>query len=310
MNNSKLVHDYAHQVHTSGKGSNLFYEGPTLYSYGHHFPICHLATGKTGEPVLFWHDRGYSNTTSKHQALASRATRHIVRIDIPANCMDKIIYRSEDSEFLGLANVWRNESQRLIKELGTTGKAYAKRLDAYQELRSIETNILKFIRDFLGADFTRPPKNFGFFSVVREVLDMHMNSEQYMADLAAREKRQESAQAAAYTRREAQNRRYRSYSQSTPEEIAEWIAGTRASVRPGEYDILRILPSGFIQTSQNIEMTRAEAKAIYLQLASQQLKPGDKVLGAGYTVISVNGVVKIGCHTFETDYLLTFGKTL
>lgn len=309
MNNSQLVHDYAHQIHTSGKGSNLFYEGRTLYSYGHHFPICHITRGKTGEEILFWNNASYSNTTAKHQAKASRATRHMVRIDIPAGNLDKIIYASEDSEFLGLTNVWRNESQRLIKEMGTTGKAYAKRLNAYHELRSLETNILKFIRDFLCQDFTRPPINFGFFTVVREVANDYFTGPQYTADTATREKRSETAQQASNTRREAQNRRWRNYNISTPEEISEWIAGTRSSVRTGENDILRILPSGIIQTSQNIEMTREQAKAIYQRLASQQLKAGDQVLDR-YTVSKVNGTVNIGCHTFDTEYLLNFGKSL
>lgn len=309
MNNSTLVHDYAHQIHTSGKGSNLFYEGPTLYSYGQHFPICHISKGKTGEEILFWNDKSYSNTTAKHQNITSRATRHMVRIDIPANNLDKIIYSSEDSEFIGLSKVWRDEAQRLIKEMGTTGKAYAKRLNAYHELRNLETNILKFIRDFLCQDFTRPPVNFGFFTVVREVIDSYFKSPQYTTDTAAREKRSEAAQQASNARREAQSRKWRNYNISTPEEIAEWVAGTRSSVRPGENDILRILPSGFIQTSQNIEMTRDQAKAIYLQLIRQELKVGDQVL-TGYTVTKVNGTVKIGCHTFDTEYLLNFGKTL
>jgi hypothetical protein len=312
MNNSQLVHSYAHQMQTGAKGSNLFYEGRTLYSYGHHFPICHISIGKTGEEILFWNNASYSNTTSKHQSIASRATRHITRIDIPAGNLDKIIYSSEDSEFLGLSNVWRNESQRLIKEIGTTGKAYAKRLNAYHELRQIETNILKFIRDFLGANFAKPPKNFGFFTVIREVANDYFTGTQYAADTAAREKRQEAAQQASHTRQQARYSGYRNHSVSTPEEIAEWIAGTRSSVRTGENDLLRIRINSvdtFIETSQGVIMTIGQAREIYQCLASQQLKAGDKVL-TGYTVGKVNGTVQIGCHTFDTEYLLNFGKSL
>lgn len=308
MNNSKLVHDYAHQVHTSGKGSNLFYEGPTLYSYGHHFPICHLARGKNGDQILFWHDKRYSSTTNKHQALASRATRHINRIDIPANCIDSVIYASEDTTYTALAHAWRNESQRLIKIMGTAGKSFGKRLDAYQSLRRIETNVLKFVRDFLGFNPSHPPVNFGFLPVITEVANDYFKT-QYQQDQQAREKRSESSQAAAATRQENSMKAWENrYTNSTPEEIAQWIAGARNTVRPGQYDILRKTGEG-VETSQGIKMTIQEAKAIYLQLIAQQLKPGDKVLNH-YTVISVNGTVKIGCHTFETDYLLTFGENL
>jgi hypothetical protein len=50
------------------KGNNVFIEGKTIYSYGHHFPIATwLADGK----VAFNKDK-YSTTTAKHKSIVGR----------------------------------------------------------------------------------------------------------------------------------------------------------------------------------------------------------------------------------------------
>ncbi len=95
--------------------------------------------------------------------------------------------------------------------------------------------------------------------------------------------------------------------------IQEWIAGERQSLYPRpKIDLLRIVgESGWemVETSQGVKMHIYEAKAIYLQLVRHELKAGDQVLDR-YTVSKVNGTVNIGCHTFDTEYLLNFGKSL
>lgn len=62
MNNKELCHIWAQQEKSEGKGSNLFFEGATIYSYGHHFPIAKIV----GNIVLFT-TKSYSVTTAKHK---------------------------------------------------------------------------------------------------------------------------------------------------------------------------------------------------------------------------------------------------
>ena len=54
----------------SARSSNMFTDGETIYSYGHHFPIATRVNGW----VLFNHTY-YSATTSKHQSHVRRAMR-------------------------------------------------------------------------------------------------------------------------------------------------------------------------------------------------------------------------------------------
>lgn len=65
MNNRDVAHCWAHQRKHSGKGSNFFFEGAVIYSYGRHFPIARIE----GDTVWFT-TKTYSISTSKHISYA------------------------------------------------------------------------------------------------------------------------------------------------------------------------------------------------------------------------------------------------
>lgn len=77
FNNPELTHVWANQTQSHGKGSSMFFENETIYSYGYHFIIAKHIENKEGKKCVFFNDRSYSNTTSKHQSLVWRS--------IPAN---------------------------------------------------------------------------------------------------------------------------------------------------------------------------------------------------------------------------------
>lgn len=67
--NSQLVHAWANQLTPEGKASNIFFEGPTIYSYGRHYQIAKFVTCESVEKVVFVNSNGYSMTTAKHKNL-------------------------------------------------------------------------------------------------------------------------------------------------------------------------------------------------------------------------------------------------
>jgi hypothetical protein len=75
--NSELSHIWANQTQSHGKGSNMFFEHETIYSYGYHFKIAQYVTNKDGQKCIFLNSRSYSNSTNKQQSLVFRS--------IPAN---------------------------------------------------------------------------------------------------------------------------------------------------------------------------------------------------------------------------------
>jgi hypothetical protein len=73
FNNSELSHIWANQTQSHGKGSNMFFENETIYSYGYHFIIAKYVTNKDGQKCIFLNKRSYSNSTNKQQSLVFRS---------------------------------------------------------------------------------------------------------------------------------------------------------------------------------------------------------------------------------------------
>lgn len=73
-----VTHYWANQIQPRGRAGNVFFEGPTIYSYGYHFPI---ATIFPGRGVAFT-TRSYSVTTSGHISRARRASMHLNVISV------------------------------------------------------------------------------------------------------------------------------------------------------------------------------------------------------------------------------------
>ncbi len=74
FSNSELPHVWAHQQQDEGRGAGSFYfTGPTIYSYGSHFPIASHVRNKKGEKAILFTTRGYSNSTAKHISKTWRA---------------------------------------------------------------------------------------------------------------------------------------------------------------------------------------------------------------------------------------------
>ena len=54
FNNSMVAHVWAQQTQAHGRnaGNTFYFEGPTIYSYGEHFPIATFVTTPKGAQVL------------------------------------------------------------------------------------------------------------------------------------------------------------------------------------------------------------------------------------------------------------------
>lgn len=62
-----VAHLWANEKKESGKGSNLFFEGRSIYSYGYHFEVGRIVRNKCGEKAYLLNDKYYSSSTCKHQ---------------------------------------------------------------------------------------------------------------------------------------------------------------------------------------------------------------------------------------------------
>jgi hypothetical protein len=106
MNNREVAHLWANQSRASGKGSNFFFEGPTIYSYGYHFPIAR----HVGSVILFTTD-SYSSSTAKHKAYTRQAIADCeMVIDVP-----DVTAESPEEHARNLAAVVASHESALLK---------------------------------------------------------------------------------------------------------------------------------------------------------------------------------------------------
>lgn len=75
MNNSMVAHLWANEMGESAHGSNFYFEGESIYSYGRHFEVGRIVRNKRGEKAYLINDIYCSSSTNKHQ--------HCVRNAIP-----------------------------------------------------------------------------------------------------------------------------------------------------------------------------------------------------------------------------------
>lgn len=69
MNNSMVAHLWANEKQESANGSNFYFEGESIYSYGRHFEVGRIVRNKRGEKAYLINDTYYSSTTSKQASI-------------------------------------------------------------------------------------------------------------------------------------------------------------------------------------------------------------------------------------------------
>lgn len=83
MNNRAVSHLWANQSRASARGSHFYFEGPTLYSYGPHFPIARVYSHAARGRFVLFNAGSYSVTTSTHQSYARSAASHLPGATVP-----------------------------------------------------------------------------------------------------------------------------------------------------------------------------------------------------------------------------------
>lgn len=79
-----VAHNWAHQTGRARKGHHMYYDGPTIYSYGPHFPIARVVQTPAGALAVLMTTARYSVSTARHVYLARRASAHLLTFCVPS----------------------------------------------------------------------------------------------------------------------------------------------------------------------------------------------------------------------------------
>lgn len=274
VSESQVVHLWANQVqeHARTSRNNIFFNGDIIYSYGHHFPMARHVTNSKGEKAVLFTERTYSVTTAGHLRSVLYAVNHLNVIHVPFVEDD----RPEDYAAKYFEK-WVEDIKRIQPKL-----AAARKPEIYLNQISAITDRIKKYADFFDV------------KIPKHVLNLFNLT---------------SSPEAIQAIKEIEAKKVAAHKKQAAKALKMWLAGETLSLRIRDgYDYLRLADSS-VQTSQGVVLSIPEAKGIYHQLKEGKLKQGDKI--QHYSVSKVDkSVVKVGCHTFKTAYLLSFGSKL
>lgn len=271
--NSTVAHYWANKIQSeASNGSNFFYENDIIYSYGRHFQIAKHVINENRDRAVLFTQQTYSNTTAKHISIVKQACNHL-----------NVIYcKSPDSTHDANFAHWLSMAEGIAAKLlkATKPEKYL------NELNSVRGYTEKYAT-FWGL--TIP-------ITLRSVLDIE-NKEQYKNYSDNKQAVLKAEEKARKTREKKEHAK----------QLKKWLSGeTNRLYSRNDRDYLRMNENGEIETTQGVKVGLVQARIFWKLIKDGKLSVGDNI--AQYTVDSIGDNIKIGCHTFPTDYLIKFGE--
>ena len=281
FSNSQLSHVWANQLQSFGKGSNMHFDGNTIYSYGSHYEIAQIVTTANGQKVYFVNSNGYSNTTAKH-------TNHVWRAIPDIFPVFKVPFKITSSYYSG-------------------SRTQSFRVEYLPEI--IEAMLLKVKNELTAQNNAR--SNYYFFDTANRIY----NNIIQICELFDLPKPQLpinylDAQIKAQHLRETQTIREDKKQAKQIEKNLELLTKWLNHEYNGQlYNIpvyLRVSSDGkLIETTKGAKVQMSEALRLLSKLRSGEDVNGYKI--DGFTVIENNAhAVKIGCHEISWNIINKF----
>lgn len=284
--NNEVPHIWALQNQSEGRGSNIFFEGATIYSYGRHFPI---ATIKGND--VFFTTRSYSKTTAKHISRTMGAISHkniIWCTDVPVGDFKYLTYTHENN-----INYWKKSIKVWFDELGNK-----KNRDIQGRVNSINRQIEQLsiycqyfklkIKDKELKKILQDAANPDFLAIARKESEKQTE---------ARVKKMKEA-AKAYDTYLQYWREYKPTDElpDKVKELSRFYQNQSESFTRLRYNT----DQNRVETSKGVEIPAAIAKRAYIQLngCMEGICKDISVPVMDYTITETGkDYIKAGCHT-------------
>ena len=270
-----VIHLFAQQDQEHAKCNSVFFHGTKIYSYGYHYLMGEFITNKKGYSAIMINNKGYSNTTAKHVSHLSSATRQYKQF--------YTIYCD--------SNQVLQQLESLLQKLGKAKKP--------QKYISEALNILDHFNEFLEW-FGKPYDSFS-----KENLQKIREIEKLFKAAPGRESAEQYAKKKAAAQKASDKKDFLKSLQKFQNFEINYISHNSFS----NEDFLRInTQSGNVETSQGVKVSIKESQILYKLIKAGKDIKGLKI--SNYTVISLNGVLKIGCHRINRKNMDEIGEQI
>jgi len=273
-NHNQVAHYWASQSQPDGRAGNMFFDGPTLYSYGRHYAIARIYKRPDGRQLVLFNHRDYSVSTAQHTSIARRAVSHLTNMEA-----------WDHAPAFGLAPDHKENVNYFIRQ-AVSAIGQARRAKKYAmmhvDARDAWRNCFDQYIEFFQLDTLDIPAFPAF--TIGEVEEFQAKRIQYDAQESIRQ----------------ESMRQRRMSEAV-DKFNAWKAGADVSTY-GLYDFpvaLRV-KGDQVETSRGASVPLDEARTACKAFLSGKISRGFTI--GAYTTISAdyNGV-KIGCHDISAD---------
>lgn len=144
MNNSQVAHVWANETKPQGNGSNFYFRGPTLYSYGPHFVVGRIVRNRKGKRAYILNSSRYSMSTGRHQSYAARAiATGEIEFSVANPAGDHDTNRADYKARIAasLANVPGARSARTLRDAIDTASSLANEYNRYSAFYSLRGRV-------------------------------------------------------------------------------------------------------------------------------------------------------------------------
>lgn len=267
--NSECCHVWTQKTQEHGRGHSIFFEGDTIYSYGHHFPMARHA-----DEIVLITTRSYSVSTSKHQSYVLQACHHI-----PHFYVYDVTARSKTQHRENLAKM-REEYENLIVK-ASRARVYAN--EYAQQAEGHRNRANEYAAHFKLGTRIKPAN----------VEQITTRAKRQAAKERRERKKQAKRQQALYLERVEKWRNHET-------NAIPWGYS--------RFALLRLSPDGeTVQTSQGATFPASHARRalpLVMRCANNSQsweRNGEQIRLGQYRLDSIdeNGTVRAGCHTVE-----------
>ena len=273
--NADCIHTFAQRSQDEGRTSNhnVYFYGDKIYSYGSHYLLGEFIND--GEAIII-NDIGYSNSTAKHIGILWGATSQYKQVSKRNTDIDAV-HDTVISHKKSLANARK-------PELYIT------------PILSLWESLNEFLQYSKAKKYKSNKKYKEIKAIVTALND---NPEDYKEKIKLASQKLAKAQ-----KRKDAIRLKEKLSKFNSYEIDYF----RENKLDNE-DYLRISKDGDrVETSQRVSVKRENAKLLYKMIEKGIDIQGKRI--EHYTVTSINGTLKIGCHNINIDSMHKVGKLL
>jgi hypothetical protein len=282
--NNEIPHLWAHQSQDEARNStgSFYFNGPTIYSYGSHFPIARHITNERGERAVLFTTAHHSVTTSGHCSAVARA--------IPPNVPVFRVPHLLDSwgDLPNHADNVESYVRRISELLGKAKRARVNRDWHQREALGLREQLQGYVAFFDLSNVAVPESD--ELGALQSWIAAHQEDE--------RRRREEAARVAEEKRRREQADRIQRFYAGDPD----------ASYIPGISPILRVVGDE-VQTSLGARFPVSHAR-LGLAFVRKARESGQEYVRNGHTVhlgnyvidrIETDGTVHAGCHVVRWE---------